>query len=68
MASPTTSPMKAARTRLGWTQVQLAEALDLDVATVSRLERGELPLRRLHLLALERLVAQRKPKLVRTMK
>lgn len=52
------SRMHEVRGRLGWTQQQLADALGLDVRNVGRIERGEIPLRQLHVLALEALEAR----------
>lgn len=52
---PKRSKMRETRERLGWSQVELAEALGVDVGTVSRIERGDIPLRKLHILALEAL-------------
>ena len=51
---------RLAREALGLHQAQLAHELGLDPQTVSRLERGEIPVRPLHLLAMEGLAARRR--------
>jgi transcriptional regulator with XRE-family HTH domain len=47
--------MRESRERLGLTQEQLAKELGLDPNSIARIERGEMQLRQIHLLALEAL-------------
>jgi ribosome-binding protein aMBF1 (putative translation factor) len=53
--------VRAARDRLGWTQQQLADALEVSVFMVSRWETGELEPRRVVLLAVEALLTRHAP-------
>lgn len=48
----------ALRERMGLTQAALARALELDVRQIQRLEAADSPIRRIHVLALERLAQQ----------
>lgn len=43
---------------MGLTQAALARALELDVRQIQRLEAADSPIRRIHVLALERLAQQ----------
>lgn len=55
-----TNPVRKARRELGLTQQDLADALEVSLATVRRLEQGDTPVRRLHTLALESLLGRQR--------
>ncbi len=40
-SNPDPNTLKELRTRLGWTQIQMAEALGVTERTIQRVERGE---------------------------
>jgi transcriptional regulator with XRE-family HTH domain len=52
----TPEELRAARERLGYTQTELAAALELSQGALSQMERGEKPIRRVTALAVEHIV------------
>jgi len=55
---PKANYLRQVRDRLGLTQVEMADQLGLEVGTISRMERGVIPLRPVLILALATLVAK----------
>ncbi|GJD31521.1 hypothetical protein PMNALOAF_2780 [Methylobacterium adhaesivum] len=53
-AKENAKPLTEIRTRLGWPQVAMAQAMGLSLRAYQALEAGETPIRQIHLLAAER--------------